>query len=399
MIKVPEFGPLKGVKVAVSGVAYAGPFAATLMADYGAEVLFIESTKAPDMVRGGSFFEHAHRNQKTIALNVPTPEGKEIFTKLMKNTDIFIENSKAGQWDKWGFSDEELWQINPKLIIAHASGFGQTGVEEYLSRGSWDAIGQAFGGMMFMNGMPSPESPLVSNPFVCDYYTAIYTSWACLAAYINMLKTGKGESIDIAQYEVLVYTMADAVMNYYNRGIEFKRAGTRNVKYGAWKVYKCTDGEVYLAPAGQSAVKKGLAFLGLQYPSETFPEGMQLFPTGSKAAELVEGKLAEYCAKHTVNEAEKELNDVGLLCSPIMTHKMMADNPQYKARNVLTEWTDADGKKIKGPNTVMRFKNNPGKIWRGAPKYGTDNDEVLTSIGYTASDIAKFYEGKIVAKK
>lgn len=398
MIKIPEFGPLRGLKVVLSGTAYAGPVAAGIMADYGAEVISVESARAPDMVRGGQFFEAAHRNQKAIALNIPTPEGKEIFLKLLKKTDIFIENAKAGQWDKWGLSDEELWKVNPKLVIAHASGFGQTGDPEYTSRGSYDPIGQAFGGTMSMNGMPDgPE--LNTNPYTNDYLTALCATWGCLAGYIYAQKTGKGDSIDLAQYETAVYFMADAVMNWCNKGVSFKRPGSGNAKYGAWGPYRCKDGNVYMAPAGQGAITKGLNFLGLTYPSDIFPEGMQMFPAGSEAAELVGEKLTEWCAAHTMEEADNELNKVGLLCSQIMTHDKMEEHPHYKAREVITEWTDIEGKTIKGPNAVFRFKNNPTQIWRGAPKYGMDNEEVLSALGYSDAEIKAFYDGKILVKE
>lgn len=395
----PAFGALHGVKVMVSGVAYAGPFAASLMADYGAEVLSIESTVAPDMIRTGSVFQQMHRNQRAIALNVPSEKGKEIFLKLIKEHDIFIENSKAGQWHKWGLDDETLWKANPKLVIAHISGFGQTGEPEYTSRGSWDAIGQAFGGLMSMNGLPDPEPPMISNPYLCDYLTAIYGSWACLAAYIKAQKTGQGESIDLAQYETLVYSMGDAIMNHLNKGITYKRAGLYNPKYGAWGTYQCKDGQIYCAPAGIGAMKKGLPFLGLVHGTQDIPENWQFTPFGTKGAKMLEEKLQEYCSTHTVDEADKELNKMGILASPIMTHDRMENHPQYKAREVITEWDNADGQKIKGPNTIIRFKNNPGTIWRGAPKYGADNEEVLSDLGYSAQEIADFYQEKILTKE
>lgn len=394
----PNFGALEGVKVLVSGVAYAGPFAASLMADYGAEVLSIESTIAPDMIRTGSVFQQMHRNQRAIAMNVPSEKGKEIFLKLIKEHDIFIESSKAGQWEKWGLDDEALWKVNPRLVIAHISGFGQTGLAEYTSRGSWDAIGQAFGGLTSMNGLPDPQPPMMSNPYICDYYTAIYASWACLAAYIKALKTGKGDSVDIAQYETLVYSMGDAIMNYLNKGIEYKRTGLINPKYGAWRTYACKDGSIYCAPAGIGAMKKGLPFLGLKHGSEDIPESWQFTPTGSKGAQLLEEKLTQYCASRTVDEADKELNAVGVLASPIMTHDRMEEHPHYKARKVIAEWEDANGEKIKGPDTLLRFKNSPGKIWRAAPKYGADNEEVLSALGYSEKEIKEFYADKILTK-
>jgi L-carnitine CoA-transferase len=327
------------------------------------------------------------------------PEGREVIKRLVAKSDILIENSKAGQWDKWSMNDETLWSWNRKLVIAHVSGFGQTGDKEYTVRGSYDSIGQAFGGLMFMNGEPEPSSPLSVNPFMSDYLVAMYTSWCCLAAYINTQKTGKGESIDLAQYEACVYTMSDALMNFLNLGITYKRMGEKNPKYGGWQPFQCKDGIIFVVPAGPSVYNKGLPWLGIEIGNETFPADWQFVPRGSKADEIMSAALAKFCADKTVAEAEKELNEHFIFASPIMTHEMMADHPHYKARGTIAEWENIEGKKIKGPNTVFKFRNNPGKIWRGAPKYGQDNEEVLKELGFSAAEISSMYEQKIVNKK
>ncbi len=398
MTTVPKFGPLAGVKVILAGSAYAGPFAAGLMGDYGAEVISIESTCSPDMIRAGNFFQASHRNQQCMSLDMSQPDGQEVIKRLVQQCDILIENSKAGQWNKWGLSDEVLWSWNPKLVIAHISGFGQTGVPEYVSRGAYDGIGQAFGGLMFMNGEPEPNMALGVNPFMSDYLVSMYASWACLAAYINVLKTGKGESVDLAQYEACVYTMSDAVMNYLNSGTEYKRSGARNVKYGGWQPYKCKDGYIFVVPVGPSVYKKGLPWLGIEIGTETFPADWQFVPRGSKADEIMQEALTKFCAERTVEEADKELNANSIYASPIMEHKMMENNPHYKARGTITEWETIDGKAIKGPAPVFKFTNNPGQIWRGAPKYGQDNDVILQQLGFTEADIAAFYEKSVVKK-
>ncbi|MDR3361684.1 MAG: CoA transferase [Desulfovibrio sp.] len=399
MVATPKFGPLTGVRVILSGSAYAGPFAATLMSDYGADVTSIESSRAGDMIRAGSFFQHAHRNQKCIALDMVSPEGKEVIKRLVTQSDILIENSKAGQWAKWGMSDDALWGWNPKLVIAHISGFGQNGEKKYTSRGSYDGIGQAFGGLMFMNGEPAPSPPLGVNPFMSDYLVATYASWCCLAAYINTQKTGKGESIDLAQYEACVYTMSDALMNYLNHGITYKRTGEKNPKYGGWQPFQCKDGVILVVPAGPSAYNKGLPWLGIEIGNETFPADWQFVPRGSKADEIMSAALAKFCAERTVEEAEKELNDNFIFASPIMTHEMMDKHPHYKARQTLTEWENTEGRKIRGPSPVFKFKNNPGKVWRGAPRYGQDNEEVLRELGFDEAEIKAMYEKKVLNKK
>ena len=148
-IEVPRFGALEGVKVVSSGISVAGPYAASMMADQGADVTFVESPFIKDQVRTTitpSFLDRERRNHKTMALDMKQEKGREVFLKLIAEADIFVENSKAGAWAKRGFSDEVLWEVNPKLVICHVSGFGQTGLPEYLERGSYDTIGQAMSG-------------------------------------------------------------------------------------------------------------------------------------------------------------------------------------------------------------------------------------------------------------
>ena len=195
-----------------------------------------------------------------------------------------------------------------------------------------------------------------------------------------------------------MYTMSDALMNYLNQGKEYERAGARNPKYGGWQPFQCKDGDIYVVPAGPSVYNKGLPWLGIEIGNETFPADWQFVPRGTKADEIMSAALAKFCAERTVAEADRELNAHSIYASPIMTHQMMLENPHYKARGTIAEWEDSDGKRIKGPAPVFKFKNNPGKIWRGAPKYGQDNEVVLKRLGFSEEEIKNMYEIKIVNK-
>ena len=132
--EIPQQGLLQGVRVVVSAISVAGPFAAEVLADMGADVIQLENPKNPDFSHGGpnpGWQNESHRrNMRDITLDVTKPKGREAFLRLMKETDIFIESSKGGQWAGWGLSDEFLWKVNPKLVIAHISGYGQTGLKE-----------------------------------------------------------------------------------------------------------------------------------------------------------------------------------------------------------------------------------------------------------------------------
>ena len=214
---VPEFGMLRGVKVVHASTVVAGPIAASLMAEMGADVIWIESTKSPDTNRGkgGMGAECDRKNMRNISFDIPTPEGREILKKLLTDADIFIESSKGGTYQKWGLTDEVLWSWNPRLVIAHYSGYGQSGDPDYVNRGCYDPVCQAFSCSMAMQGFPGME-PIAAREIPTDYLAGLSGLANIIAALRWAEKTGKGESFDIAQYEMAIRFQNQRPMDWYN---------------------------------------------------------------------------------------------------------------------------------------------------------------------------------------
>lgn len=160
---VPQFGLLNGLKVLSCGQVTAEPHATSLMAEHGADVIHVENCKSPEMTRGFAIsFAQENRNKRNLAMNVP--ESKDVFDKLLQWADVWIESSKPGMYDKWGYTDEHVLELNPKLVVVHVSGYGHFGDPDYVPRPSMDVIGQAFSGLMALNGEKEPSAPLVSKP-------------------------------------------------------------------------------------------------------------------------------------------------------------------------------------------------------------------------------------------
>lgn len=398
MTNIPEFGPLKGVKVINAALSVAGPFAAQLMAEWGADVLWLENVKTKDIVRNGTgyFAEAERKNERSMPLNIPSPEGKEILFKLLKETDIYIEASKGGQYEKWGLTDEVLWEINPALVIVHVSGFGQTGLPEYVHRGSYDPIAQAFGCYMQYNGFPDSD-PIPANPQPCDFATGLMAGFAALAALNRAKESGKGESIDVAQYEVMIRILNSYPVEYLNLGMKYQRAGNRNAKCVCFGLYRCMDGKcIYISAIGAGISKKLCAFLNIEYGTELIPEGLPYYSPKSEGGQLLEKALLNYLAGKVAAEAEKELLAIGIPAQMVMDLEDAEVNPQYIARETFTEWEAVDGRRIKGVNIIPKFKQAPGRVWRGCPTKGMDTREVLEHLGYGENKISSLYEKGIV---
>lgn len=389
-------GPLLGVKVLLSGIATAGPFAAGMLSDFGADVIHIENIKSPDPSRLMRSYEQDHRNQRSLALDLTTDKGKQVLKDLIKDRDIIIESSIGGQWEKWGLNDDVLWEQNPALVIVHVSGFGQSGDPAYISRPSWDGVGQAFGTISFQNGYP--EEPFCANPYICDAATAMYASWSALAALINAKQTGQGESIDVTQFESMIRGQSSNPYKYFNLGSAPKRLGNENSIASCFRNFECQDGNIFIAMSGPAVIGKALSFFGFEYGSELFPSTYAWITTGTEGGKLLTETVEKFCADRTVEEAERELLEVGIPCSAIMTYERAEKNPHYIAREIFTEWETRDGRTVKGVNCLPKMKNNPGKIWKGAPEIGEDNEEILMALGYDEDTIQQLYTDGIIAK-
>lgn len=406
--EVPQQGLLKGVRVAVSAISVAGPFAAEILADMGADVIQIENPKNPDYSHGsinpGWMGESHRRNMRDITLDVTKPKGREAFMRLLAETDIFIESSKGGQWYNWGLGDEVLWEANPRLVIAHISGYGQTGLESYVSRASYDPIAQAFSGLVYSNGTDDmPYFPVADN--VIDYYTAFFAATSCLSAYINALRTGKGESLDIAQYECGLRTLCQYMLqDIVEHNPEKRSLWIASELVAGTGSYRCKEGSVFIMSTGAVVVRKFAELLGLPYGADAFPGGAYAVYRSTEPGKLLEEALLKFCAERTAVEVEKELNEHKIPCSQVLTFRDMLTNEQYIARDSLTttpstRWEDPENPgqplQVRVPNIVPRTKNNPLEIWRTGVDFGFDTRDVLSDLGYSEEEVQSFFDEKI----
>jgi len=395
----PDFGTLADIKVVLCGVSIASPFAAELLAENGADVIWIENPRMPDPARSPYSFVGVQdrRNMRALSLNLGVPGGKQVFLRLLKDTDILIEASRGGTFDEWGLDDQTMWKSNPALVIVHVSGYGQTGAPEYVGRASWDGVGQAFGGYMNANGNSEPEPPLRVGPMTCDYITALNACWSALAGLHRARLTGEGESVDIAQFEVMVRALYDYPHKYINWHRDTPRNGNTDAMITAYAPYKCKDGKyIFAAFVGATAMTKGLPLLGFEWGTEDFPKDMVCVRYGTDGSKKFEARFTEWCAEHTADEAERTLIAAGVSCSQVMGYEDMLVHPHYKERQVFTEWDDSQRGHIKGINFIPKFTQHPQQLWRPMPAFGADNIDILDELGYSQEEVQKLAESKAI---
>jgi L-carnitine CoA-transferase len=396
--ELPVFGPLAGVKVVHATQFTAGPFAPLLLAEYGADVLWIENAAAPDVMRvSRSANNEAERiNQRGIALNIPSPEGREVLAKLLADADVFVESTKGGQFAKWGLTDEALWAVNPRLIIVHVSGYGQTGLPEFVERPTYDPIAQAFSGFMNAN-RPETEKPYAAGPFLADYVTALFSAVGILAALYHREQTGEGESIDLSQLEAMM-KIQNPLADWMSDHFAVPSTGATPRNYG-WGTYLCADGAyLQLCFGGAGVVPKALKFFGLEYGSADYPEGTFIIWQGNPAGEKFEQAIQDYLATRTATEAETEMLAAGLPVSRVNSLADLEHHPHLEARGSLVEWENVRGRTVRSVGPVPHFTRAPGRVWRTSPSWGMDNETVLAELGYSESEIAAMYDKHVLAK-
>lgn len=389
----PQFGALAGLKILDSGSNIAGPLGGGLLAECGATVVHFEAPNKPDNQRGWYGYPQNHRNQLSMVADIKTEEGREIFFKLIKWADIWVESSKGGQYDRLGLSDEEIWKINPKIAIVHVSGYGQTGDPAYVSRASYDAVGQAFSGYMSLNGT---TEALKINPYLSDFVCGLTTCWAMLACYVSTLFTGKGESVDVAQFEALARIMDGRMMMYATDDMQMPRTGNKDAQAALFSFYTCKDGKtIFIGMTGAEVCKRGFPILGLPVPGTgdpDFPEGFTGWLINSPVGQRMEAAMDKFVAEHTMEEVEKIMQDNQIPCQRVYDLEDCVNDPHWQARESVMTWEDPMMGTVTGLGLMNKFKNNPSKVWRGAPLFGMDNKDILKDLGYSEEEIASLYE-------
>lgn len=400
-LNTPKFGTLEGIKVVVAGNAMAGPLVGNLMAENGAEVIHIEGSKGQDVKRfsdGGRKvgFAREHANMYELGLDYVCPEGREVFYRMVKEADVLIESNKGGTFEKWGMTDEFLWELNKALVIIHISGFGQYGDPYYYKRASYDFIGQSFGGYVNLNGNTKEKN--FAKPTVCDYTTGMYGAMLGAMALVRAKATGIGESIDVAQYEAVLRNQWFQAVAGLTDGEEPPAYDGCDPDIAADATYECKDGgRVNLFCAGAAVNARAAKLMGFD-DDEDF-KGVVNVLYSNPHVEKYLNYIRDFCKSHDADEVERLCAENGIPCSKIMTYKDMLNNSQYKAHDsIVTFYSQWSGRELKAPAPVGRLKHAPNQIWRGGVSHGYDNEDILTTYGFDEEEIKALYECGAVSR-
>jgi crotonobetainyl-CoA:carnitine CoA-transferase CaiB-like acyl-CoA transferase len=408
---VPPYGPLAGVRVLESARFVAGPWAATYLGEFGAQVVHIEGppfrapyadptrTLAPMLdgrlpgSRVSESWVQYGRNKLSVGLDVRQPRGREVFLDLVRHSDIWIESSRPGTYDRLGLSDEEVWKANRRLTIVHVSGYGRTGSPERVAAPSFDLTAQAYSGYLSLQGRPDPEPPMRAGTALNDTVTGLASATAALMGYLSAQRTGRGQAVDVAQYEIFFVLLENLAIDYFARGVVRGRYGTAHARLHPYDVHRARDGWVVVAAPTPASYRALCEMIGFRDPAYDDPAYRLAH------REPVDRAIAAYCAPRSCEELEAAGRAHDVAIDRVRSIADLANDPHYRARRMFEEWEDPVVGPVKGAGIAPKFSETPGAVWRGAPWLGMDNDRVLSGLlGYAPEAVGQLRRDGVVGE-
>jgi len=385
---------LEGVKVLDFTQYLSGPHCTSVLCELGAEILKVERPgsgeperkAAPMTPKGESYqFFAYNRGKKSITLNMKNPEGLEIAKKLVAECDILVENFAPGVLEKLGLGYDVANSINPGIIYASISGFGQTGPRR--DEVTYDMVGQAMGGLMSVTGYEDGE-PLKVGVSLADYMGGYNASIAILAALHYRTMTGEGQQIDISMQDGIWAMVFPDRANYFDTMATPKRFGNKLSSSTPFGSYKAKDGYVVICTITDDQWQNVLKALGREDLSND--ERFMTRVLRVKHMEEVEGILNDWLMERTVDEAVTELKKFKVPCSNVPTFDQVANDPQILHREMIVEVEQPLSGKVKLGGSVFKMSRTPGDRKQRIPLVGEHNEDIYSELlGYSEEDLEK----------
>jgi formyl-CoA transferase len=385
------------------GQLLAGPFASVLLGWFGAEVIKIEQPGEGDPLRtwrsvykGTALWWYIlGRNKKSVTVNLRTPEGQAIVRRLIDKVDVVVENFKPGTMEKWGLGYEDLKKINPRIIMARVSGWGQDG--PYSGKPGFASVAEAVGGLRFVTGYQD-SPPVRPNLSLGDTLAGLHAALGILVAiyHRDVVGSGVGQVVDVALYESVFNMMEGIVPDFDKLGVVRQREGNRLsgiVPTGTWR---CSDDKyVVIGGNGNSIFRRLMTAMGRP---DLASDGKLEHNNGRVAhADLIDEAIAAWTQQHSLQEVIDILEKAGVPVGPIYSVADMIDDPHFIARGLFETHSLPDGTTVKLPALAPKLSATPGETQWIGPELGAHNAEVLGKLlGISGDELRRLVEQGVV---
>lgn len=390
---------LEGVTVIDFTQAYSGPFCAMQLADFGARVIKIERAGVGDQSREwtpfrnnySGYYSSINRNKESLTLDISTEEGQSIIKSLAKDADIVLENFKCGTLTKMGLDYEALKEINPGIIFASLSGFGQSG--PYKKLAAYDNVVQSMCGIMDITGYPDGD-PCRVGPGIGDSFTGLHLCNGILMAYLHKLKTGEGQCLNIAMLDALFGIEENAILfkSVYNQ--DLTRMGTRNAMFAPYDVFTCADGLYAIAVTEEEDFRR---FCGaIERPELADDPRFASNKDRLDNYEVLMAEITPFFTEKTRSVLDEIFTRAEVAGGSVQNIPEVVSDEQLNARGMLWDIDDPGIGAHKNMGNPIRMSLTPPVLKNGAPLLGQDTDHILAELGYSQPQIADLHARSIV---
>ncbi|MGB0554913.1 MAG: CaiB/BaiF CoA transferase family protein [Alphaproteobacteria bacterium] len=387
-------GPLAGIKVLDVTANLAGPAAAMHLADFGADVIKVERPDGGDatrrfvpLIKGeSSSFMMINRNKRGIAIDLKSEVGKDIFRRMVKGSDVLVENFLRETMPKLGLGYDDLKDINPSLIYLAVSGFGATG--PYSHRAGVDLIAQGMSGLMSVTGYGLDHPPLKSGAPICDVMTGMFGAMGVLAALQHRNNTGEGQFVDTSLFESGIAASFHQSSQYVATGKAPEALGNVHPLNGPYEVFKASDGWMTLSAGSDRHWQRLCKIIG----QEELGEDPRFAKTPERMANL--DQVRDILAPHFILKTRAEWGPIfekaGLPSGPILDTGEMHQNEQARHRGMIVEVEHSSVGKVDTLGPAVKLSKSPTSVRRAAPRLGEHGSEVLAEFGYSEAEVSGF---------
>jgi CoA:oxalate CoA-transferase len=393
-------GLLDGVRVLDLTRVLSGPYCSMILADMGADVIKIEAPgrgddsrwNAPIFNGVSAYFMNLNRNKRGITLNLQSPKGQEIFKELVKKSDIVLENYRPGVMEKLGLGYQDLKNINPAIVYGAISGFGHYG--PYSSRAGYDIIAQAMSGLMSTTGWPD-SPPTRAGTAISDVMSGVSCCVGLLAAYINRLKTGIGEKVDISILDTMVSSLEIINMIYLCTGRVPGRIGNRYEAIYPYDSFEASDGFVIIACGNDKLYNSFMELVHLPgLEEERFNSNLKRVENHVPLKKIIEA----WTRTKSINEIVEMLLQAGIPAAPINTIDRVVNDPHIAgAREMFVECEHPVAGKLKITGSQFKFNNHKVSVKIPSPLLGQHNAEILSEIlGYSEDEVEQLHTDHVI---
>ncbi len=369
----------------------AGPTCVRMLADFGADVIRIEPPRGVDPNEGmfsanrmSGDFQNLNRNKRSLTLNLKKPEGLAVFKRLVQDADVVVENWRPDVKTRLGVAYDTLAAINPGIILASISGYGQSGPISH--RPGFDQIMQGMGGLMSVTGFPG-QAPTRAGLAVADSSAGLYAALGIFAALLERETSGKGQWVHASLLHAQIAMMDFQGARYLNEGDIPKQVGNDHPTSSPMGLFQASDGPFNLGASGQGNWRRFCDALGK-------PEWLELPEFSDEKARVINrtaltALIQPEFDKQPVSYWVEVLNKAGVPCGPVYTVPQMFEDEQVKALGVVSEATSPDGQKVRVISQPVTLERTPASVQTSAPGWGAHTDEVLQEAGYTVAEISE----------